>query len=291
MLRIIPIFAIICLLTGCRSFDGLTASDRVTVVEDIPYVGGSINKKHYLDLYLPKGKINSPAVVFIHGGFWKNQDRRYYWPFTGLYRNVGFAMAKQGYPVAVISYRLSPEVKIEGELADAAAAIVWVAENLKTYGADGSRIVLMGHSSGGHLASMLSLDTNLLKNYHSRIKGCVALSPILDIKNMERTNNQEFNQTTTYALFERDDNSYMKYSPIRYFSSKDHVPYLLMIGGKDYDYLIEQARRVSESQKKDGNFKIRVIPGFDHSDMVLNINTKEDLVTPPVIEFLSGLEK
>ncbi len=45
-----------------------------------------------------------PVIVFIHGGGWKKMDRR---GMLGLHANVGRALAREGYVVAVPSYRLS----------------------------------------------------------------------------------------------------------------------------------------------------------------------------------------
>ncbi len=279
------------LVSGCRAFDGILASNKVNIIENISYMPGSMNKKHRLDLFIPKNEMQSLVVIFIHGGFWKNQDRRYYWCFTGLYRNIGLAIAARGFPVAVISYRIYPEVKIDGEIADASEAIAWIAENNGKYGIDSSRIVLMGHSSGGHLASLISLDASILKKYHSRIKGCVALSPILDLNHMEEKNDKEFNTTTTYLVFGTDKNTLKKYSPLTYLSAYTHVPYLLLTSDKDYGFLIEQAKSACRLSQKDKLIQCRHMSGFDHSDMVLNINTSHDKITAPIIEFITNLRK
>ena len=45
---------------------------------------------------------------------------------------------------------------------DAAAALVWVAENAARFGGDPSRIHVMGHSAGAHIAAMLAVEPAIL---------------------------------------------------------------------------------------------------------------------------------
>lgn len=60
--------------------------------------------KHRLDLYVPKSVSGRfPVVLFVHGGFWRGQDRRYLQAFSGIYGNVGVALAKRGIGAAVMS--------------------------------------------------------------------------------------------------------------------------------------------------------------------------------------------
>lgn len=75
------------------------------MIPHLSYVENSKSPKHKLDLYLPPNSANHkhPVVIFVHGGGWKRGDRRW---FRGMYANVGWALAKQGFACAVISYRL-----------------------------------------------------------------------------------------------------------------------------------------------------------------------------------------
>ena len=64
---------------------------------DLTYRAGSTHAKQQLDLYLPT-HTREPFrfVVFVHGGIWKAQDRRFFQPPTGLYGAVGLSLAHQG---------------------------------------------------------------------------------------------------------------------------------------------------------------------------------------------------
>lgn len=158
------------LLTACSALDVLNAtvpSDTYRSATDLAY--GDLPRQK-VDVYLPKqpltGKITevigAPMVIFFYGGSWSSGDR-------ADYRFVGEALAAQGIVAVVADYRLSPDVRYPVFLQDSALATRWAFDNAQKYGADPSRIFVMGHSAGAYNAAMLALDKRWL--------GGVGLSP------------------------------------------------------------------------------------------------------------------
>ena len=158
------------LLTACSALDVLNAtvpSDTYRSATDLAY--GNLPRQK-IDVYLPKqpltGKITevigAPMVIFFYGGSWSSGDR-------ADYRFVGEALAAQGIVAVVADYRLSPDVRYPVFLQDSALATRWAFDNAQKYGADPSRIFVMGHSAGAYNAAMLALDKRWL--------GGVGLSP------------------------------------------------------------------------------------------------------------------
>jgi acetyl esterase/lipase len=158
------------LLTACSALDVLNAtvpSDTYRQFANLPY---GDQQRQKLDLYMPDqplaGKVLAagglPMVVFFYGGSWSSGDR-------ADYRFVGEALASQGIAVVVADYRLSPEVRYPVFLQDSALATRWAFDNAQKYGADPSRIFVMGHSAGAYNAAMLALDKRWL--------GATGLSP------------------------------------------------------------------------------------------------------------------
>lgn len=119
-----------------------------------------------------------PVVFFVHGGSWYSGDRKYYEAVTGLYSNVGVAMAREGIGSVVISYHLHPDAPLSEQLGDVAAALLWTKAHIREYGGDADNIVVMGHSAGAHLLTTLFFDDNeLQKRKLSRqsIRGLIGL--------------------------------------------------------------------------------------------------------------------
>ena len=104
------------------------------------------------DLYLPKGLDKAPLVIAVHGGGWQVGG-----PIT--YRHWGTFLAKHGFAVFAISYRLSkPGAKtFPGAVYDVKAAIQFARANAARLGIDPDRIGLMGDSAGAHLTALVAL--------------------------------------------------------------------------------------------------------------------------------------
>jgi acetyl esterase/lipase len=137
--------------------------------ENLPY---GTDPRQTLDIIEPSQARNCPVVIFWYGGSWIHGKK-------SQYRFVGTALAKQGFVVAIPDYRLYPQVTFPAFDEDGARAVAWVQRHAAEYGGDPKRIVLMGHSAGGHTAALLALDRALLLRFgadpHS-IVGLVGLS-------------------------------------------------------------------------------------------------------------------
>ncbi|RYY28743.1 MAG: alpha/beta hydrolase [Sphingomonadales bacterium] len=108
-----------------------------------------------LSLYRPSGavgdQLSSACIYHIHGGGFvtgKASD------FEGLHRQLVVSL---GCMVIAVDYRLAPETRYPGAIADCYAGLVWVSDNASSLGIDAARIGVMGESAGGGLAAALAL--------------------------------------------------------------------------------------------------------------------------------------
>lgn len=104
-----------------------------------------------LDVFPPSGPVpaaGAPVLVFIHGGYWRSLDK-------SQHSFVAPSFNAHGALVVVPNYALCPAVSIEHISLQAAAAVAWAWRHARDFGGDASRLVVAGHSAGGHLASML----------------------------------------------------------------------------------------------------------------------------------------
>lgn len=105
--------------------------------------------KEALDVFpATRGGKGGPVLFFIHGGYWRALDKSdksfVAPPFTA-----------QGATVVVPNYALCPAATIPQIVLQLTQALAWTWRNAARYGADPGRIVVAGHSAGGHLAAMM----------------------------------------------------------------------------------------------------------------------------------------
>lgn len=112
-------------------------------------------ERHGVDIYRPESGTGLPVVVFFYGGGWEEGDR-------ARYRFVGTALAGRGIVTLIPDYRVYPQVRFPDFLDDGARAVRWARDHAREFGGDPSRIVLVGHSAGAHIAAMLTFDPQWL---------------------------------------------------------------------------------------------------------------------------------
>jgi acetyl esterase/lipase len=139
----------------------------VEVLGDLSY--GPHGKLNTLDVYRRRDHAGrAPTLVHVHGGSWMHgRKERQAKPLT-------WYLARQGWVVVSVNYRLSPKATFPDHSDDVKAAVVWVREHADELGADPDFIVLTGGSAGGHLAALAALDPA------TRVQGCVPHYGIYD---------------------------------------------------------------------------------------------------------------
>jgi acetyl esterase/lipase len=90
----------------------------------------------------------APCVMVIHGGGWDSGDRRQIVHFNHW-------LARRGYAVAAISYRLAPTFPWPAQREDGLAAMAWLRARAGELGIDAANVVLLGRSAGGQIAQCI----------------------------------------------------------------------------------------------------------------------------------------
>jgi arylformamidase len=151
-------------------------------VLDLPYGSGA---GETLDIFLPSAPQAEPApvLVFIHGGYWRALDK-------AEHAFIAPAFNAAGALVVVPNYALCPAVTVEHIVLQMAAMLAWVWQHAAEHGGDASRIALVGHSAGGHLATMLL--TCRWKDYAPEmpaqpVSGALSISGLYDLEPLRHT--------------------------------------------------------------------------------------------------------
>lgn len=130
-----------------------------------------------LDVY-PAPRADAPVLVFIHGGYWRSLDK-------SDHAFIAPSFTAAGALVVMPNYALCPAVGIEHIALQMARALAWVYAHAALYGGDPRRIVVAGHSAGGHLAAMLlscrwkAVDAALPAQL---VSGALAISGVFDLE-------------------------------------------------------------------------------------------------------------
>jgi arylformamidase len=111
---------------------------------DVPY-GDDAGER--LDFF-PTTANGAPLFIFIHGGYWRSLDKFDFSWIAPPFLDAGVA-------VALPNYGLAPRVTVEEIVRQQIRALAWLYARADDLGFDRRRMVVAGHSAGGHLTAML----------------------------------------------------------------------------------------------------------------------------------------
>ena len=119
----------------------------------------------------------APALIFIHGGYWRSQSKENSALMAQVYTDAGVA-------VVTLEYPLLPSVTLAETVRSVRSAVAWLYTNAAAYGIDPRQMFASGSSAGGHLMGMLlapgwQADYGLPEDV---VRGGVGLSGLYDIR-------------------------------------------------------------------------------------------------------------
>jgi acetyl esterase/lipase len=254
------------------------------------------------DLYMPKGLAKAPVLVAIHGGGWQVGDRAFY-------KHWGPFLARNGYAVFAIEYRLGKPGVYPAAVYDAKAAIQFVRAKAADYGIDPDRIGLMGDSAGGHLSALLALAGDQFTTAYrddpnvttpANVKAVVAFYGVYDMMAQwehDLVSRPRDNIAEKFLGASPTDNRrvYFDSSPMSYATVGQNRPRFLLIHGTNDDIVDPptQSGAFLTALTRAGIFVRRiVIPGAGHfwsTDPFENDANSYGAVTAPrLLLFLEG---
>lgn len=251
---------------------------NVEIARGLAYVETPVEaEKQKLDVYHPKDAQRRPVLFFLHGGSWRSGDRSQYFM-------LGNRFAQEGYVVVIPSYRLSPKHAWPAHIEDAAAAFAWTTRHVGEYGGDPDRILVAGHSAGGHLAALLALDESWPARYGANLKGVrgvAALSGVFDV---------QFGGETPPAVFKGAPEEMRKASPV-HFVRRGAPPFVVQYCQWDYATLPQQAEAFHQALLAAGaGSALRYIQGESHISEMLYVARPDNALALLLAQLLKDLE-
>ncbi len=262
--------------------------EGIEVLRDLAY---GPDPRHRLDVYRAERAPHAPprpampVLIVFHGGGFIRGDKR-------ERENAGLFFAREGFLTLVPNYRLGPAHTWPAGAEDVVSTLKWTVAQASAYDADPRRIWLLGESAGAaHVATAA-----LLRRFHASgglpIAGAVLVSGVYNVQ-LERLARRQFGVATpdprNEAYFGVD---FTRYPAMSVVEQIDSAPFPLLITYAELDLLQMQvqagelfARLVTHHGFAPD---LRVIRGHNHLTQVYSINTGDDSLTAPVLEFLRG---
>jgi acetyl esterase/lipase len=213
--------------------------------------------RQVLDVYAPAAAASAeprPVVVFFYGGSWQNGDR-------GNYLFVAQALTSRGYVAVLPDYRTYPETAFPGFVNDAAAAARWTRDHAHEFGGDPSRLFVMGHSAGAHLAALIATDPRYLASQSmskADLRGVIGLAGPYDFLPLT--------DRTLFDVFPAGTRA--ESQPINYVTG--HEPPMFLAAGTD-DTVVDPGNtdRLADVLRKHGDsVEVKHYDGFGHIRIV-----------------------
>lgn len=112
-----------------------------------------------LSVYAPPNAHDAPIIVMVHGGAWMFGDK----DNDGVAQPKASHWGNSGAIFVSVDYRMLPQAAPMAQAQDVAAALAYVQHHAREWHGDPSRVVLMGHSAGAHLVSLLAVTPALTR--------------------------------------------------------------------------------------------------------------------------------
>ena len=233
------------------------ARERSLCHIDVAYGSGTGETLDVFTTPLP----DAPVLVFIHGGYWRSLDKR-------DHSFVAPAFTQAGAMVVLPNYALCPAVTIEDITLQMVRALAWIHRHAAVYGGDPSRIVVAGHSAGGHLAAMLlscrwqdvapDLPAQL-------VRSALAISGLFDLEPIRRTPFLQADLRLTPA-------SAARLSPAGFPAPAGRL--VAVVGGDESEEFLRQNRLIR------GVWGERAVPVCEEIAGTHHLNVLHDFVDP-----------
>jgi|SRR5690625_3030273 len=255
------------------------------------------HESQFGELWLPKGNGAFPIAIVIHGGFWRSQ-------FDLEHMNaMCHALTKEGVACWNIEYRRVGQQGggWPGTFHDIAKAINHLFTHKEKYPLDASRIILIGHSAGGHLALWFAGKHNISEpnrfKFHTKpiqLNGVISLAGVSDLKMMYDIHQWK---ETLFKIVDNPTRNLLGGSPVRneerYNDSSPiellplNIPVVLIHGNLDVNVPVGMSEYFSKKAKEAGDsVRLHVLSDTEHFSLIRPETTAWSIVLESVNQLL-----
>jgi arylformamidase len=221
------------------------------------------SERQYIDLFKSKDD-DAPLALFIHGGYWRAMSPK-------EHSHLARGLTGNGVTVAVAGYDLTPQVSIAQIIEEMRTAVLFLWKRF------GKRIMVYGHSAGGHLtACMMATDWTTYGAPADLVPAGYAVSGVFDLAGLVNTDMN--------ADFKLDEASARASSPLFWPAPKGSV-LDIVVGGDELPEFIRLSHVMADTWGAAGvETRYEAIPGTHHFNVVAPLADPLSAMTTRVVE-------
>lgn len=233
---------------------------RASALDPVATVSYGPDPQQRLHVYLPPGARTQPSLpllLFFHGGAWVS---------GGLSWLRFMAPTVTSLPAIFVAgtYRLAPTWRWPAAYEDVCAALALAHARAADWGGDARRLIVGGHSSGGHLAALA-----VVKRRATPVLACFPVSASFDLRYGAVADDSAEGRVYKYLLARRDQDA--DASPVLH-TAGNRVPFHIAWGARDFDRIARTGEAMVQSLRDAGTQVTRaVVPDSGHFDTHLQL--------------------
>jgi arylformamidase len=238
-------------------------AEHHTILKDIPY-GDHSNE--CLDIF-PSKIHHSKTLVYIHGGYWQMDDK-------AKYRFLAEHFLKYNVTTVLMNYPLAPQSSMDEIVHSCRRALGWLHDNIMSFNGDSTELYLLGHSAGGHLASMMLVEAeaNFLRAMIS-LSGLFRLEPLM--------------LSYLNESIGLDHENAIKNSPV-FLTPATDCPLLLVTGTEETDEFQAQSEDLCQCWKsKCSNIELLKVPQKNHFSILDAVIEKDSTLRAAIFRLMT----
>lgn len=220
--------------------------ERYRITPDITYQTASgVDLK--LDVYRYESAAPNPTVVYIHGGGWQAGFSK------ATYTHWLLPYMQMGWNIVNVEYRHSSIALAPAAVEDCLCALRWIYRNAKQHNFDTSRIIVTGHSAGGHLSlttgmipASAGLDRQCPGNEELKVAAIVNWFGITDVADILDGPNRQTYAVKWFASMPDRVTAAKRVSPLTYVRA-GQPPVISIHGDADATVPYSHATRLHEA--------------------------------------------
>jgi dipeptidyl aminopeptidase/acylaminoacyl peptidase len=242
---------------------------------------GFHNERHRLDVFAPREGNHLPVLVFVHGGAWYHGSK-------DIYSKLGHHLAEMNVVTVITNYRLGPNANFMDMAEDCARAIKWAYDTIEKYGGDRNRIFISGHSAGGHLSALITLDPKYFDHLKIRnpIKGCILIDAFGMNMDFVLKINTNFFVSDLHHVFTNNPTLWREAAPVNFVKGCT-IPILIFVGLRTYPYIMmDNEVFVNHLNQNKVPHDYHIIPGKGHMEMISQLETKTNPIYSQILNFM-----